>query len=186
MKWIANITGGYSSSARVVDGTLILSLPDAVSPVVWRMDLGHVTASALEVREKGDGIYILTLKTPKGDVSEIAPFADRSRAVRALMAVSTAMENAQGQMRPATSTAANDTQTAAPLPAARKGGNAVAGIVGIIILLGLIAFFVSMGPRPQNIEGASGANAFSPAAGSTGSVTEPGRPVSADDFLRSR
>lgn len=97
MNWIANLTGGYSSSAKIVDGTLILSLPDAVSPVVWRMDLGQAKASALEIREKKNGTFMLTLKTPKGDVNEIAPFDERARALRALMAVSRAMEQAHGQ-----------------------------------------------------------------------------------------
>ena len=42
--------GNYQSSARVVDGKLILSFPHALTPVVWQMDLSQTKASALEVQ----------------------------------------------------------------------------------------------------------------------------------------
>ena len=40
-----------SASANVVDGKLILSLPEAENPVVWQMDLSSAKASALEVKK---------------------------------------------------------------------------------------------------------------------------------------
>ena len=67
MKWLSNITGGYSSSAKVVDGALILSLPDAVSPVVWRMELDDVKAASLGIEPKDNNVYVLTMKEGKGD-----------------------------------------------------------------------------------------------------------------------
>ena len=63
--FINKLTGGFSASAKVVDGTLILSLPDAISPVVWRMELGHAKSSAIEVREQDNGTFMLTLKTAR-------------------------------------------------------------------------------------------------------------------------
>ena len=115
MKWIETLTGNYSASARVIDGTLIISLPQAMTPVVWRMELGHVRASALEVRKQEGGTFMLTLKTPKGDISDIGLFDNRGRAVEALMAVSRAMEQAQGQLRPLAANSAGVTN----LPALR-------------------------------------------------------------------
>ncbi|HPQ50664.1 MAG: hypothetical protein KDJ26_06220 [Alphaproteobacteria bacterium] len=87
-------------TAKVVDGILILSLPDAMSPVVWQMEIGQSKSSALEVRPHEDGnIFSLILKTPKQDILEIARYNSRDHAVRALMTVSSAMEKAQGQIR---------------------------------------------------------------------------------------
>jgi len=100
-KLMQSLTGSYASNASVVDGTLILSLPDAITPVVWRMELGHVKSSAMEVRENDDKTCTLFLKTPRGDMNDIAPFSSKAQAVRALMAVSHAMERAHGQVLPA-------------------------------------------------------------------------------------
>lgn len=179
------ITGGFSASAKVIDGTLILSLPDAVDPVVWRMDLGHVRSSAIEVRAQDDGIFMLTLKTPKGDVNDIAPYHSRAKAVSALVAVSRAMEQARGEIRPvaASGTAANDS-AAAPVPRMRQAdegftpGRMMAGIVGLLLVVGLIGMIMKMNPSPANL---------SPASGETSSASSDnapaGQPMSADDFL---
>ena len=72
------------ASAKVVDGKLILSLPDALTPVVWQMDLAHAKASALEVRCNNEAMnaYTLTLKTPKGETIEVAAFDERENAMR--------------------------------------------------------------------------------------------------------
>lgn len=98
MSVIQNITGGYSASAKVVDGTLVLSLPDAISPVVWRMDLGTAKSSAIEVRENSDSQYDLVLKTPKADAHVIATYLFKIKATHALMAITKAMKKAEGQM----------------------------------------------------------------------------------------
>lgn len=92
----------YESSAKVVDGNLIISLPDAVNPIVWRMELGSVKASAMEVKTNAaDGTFMLSLKTPKGESHDIAPFDHKDLAVRALMRVSAALQNAEGRMNAA-------------------------------------------------------------------------------------
>ncbi len=178
------MTGGYSSSACVVDGTLILTLPDAVTPVVWRMDLGPAKASALEVRNNDDKTFTLILKTPRGDVNDIATFAVKAQAVRALMAVSRALEQAHGQaLRPAPAAVANDAPQAAVV---KKGkGKILSSIIAIVLLIGLIALFVSMGPRPVPITG-GGDSAPASAESFSGGDAKPGVPMSADDFLRSR
>jgi len=88
----------YQSSAKVVDGSLILSLPDAQTPIVWRMELGSVKASAMEIRsEQNDPYFHLVLKTAKGETQKIAPYETRDQALHALMAVSKALETAQPQ-----------------------------------------------------------------------------------------
>jgi hypothetical protein len=183
MKWLAKITGGYSSSARLVDGMLVISLPDAMSPVVWRMDLAPVRASALEVRSKSDGTHTLVLKNVKGEASEIAPFDDRAKAVRALMVISAALENGITSA-PAAAPANNFEAPAAPVYAAapqKSGGNTAAGIIGAVLLIALIAGLLSMGPRSAALPSGG---ASSTAQG--GDASAPGAPVSADEFLRNR
>ncbi len=192
MKWIETLTGNYSPSARVVDGTLIISLPQAITPVVWRMELGHARSSALEVRKTENGHFVLTLKTPKGDVYDIAPFDQRGRAVEALMAVSRAMEQAHGQTRPV---AANGTGVT-NLPAVRaekrpaSRNRVITGLVGTGLLFLLVAVLMNTGnPNTDGhvtIPGATSAS-ITPAAGQpAGNAPQTGVPLSADDFLNNR
>jgi hypothetical protein len=193
-KVIDNFKGTYSSSAKVVDGTLILSLPDAITPSVWRLDLGNVKASALEVREKDQNLYGLVLSTPKGDVHDIAGFDDKNRAVCALMAVTKALEQAHGQIKPGTFIANEN--------AAHKGDHAVpavykkqknhpgnrwfAGIAGIILLFLISYTLINLGPKSPSFA-TSGDGAVSSAFHDQGtSRNDTGVPLSADEFLRSR
>ena len=52
-------------SANVVDNSLVLSLPNALNPVVWRMELAKAKMSAIEIREDKIGDFALILKNPK-------------------------------------------------------------------------------------------------------------------------
>lgn len=181
-KLIQSMTGNYSSSACVVDGTLIISLPNAIRPVVWRMELGHAKASALEVREDSGGTFSLTLKTPRGDVNDIAPFARKAQAIEALMAVSRAMERAHGQINPVAAGAANDAKM--KTSSGGKKGKALTSLVAIILLVILISVFIGMGPQPVPIGGGEETATVSSSSGGGGD--RPGVPQSADDFLRGR
>ena len=87
-----------TSTAKVVDGRLVLSLTDAQKPVVWQFDLSVAKSSAIELRETNSGETTLILKTAKQDVQDIATYDTSEKAVRALLAISRAMERAQGQM----------------------------------------------------------------------------------------
>lgn len=92
----------FQPSAKVVDGLLILSLPDAISPVVWQMEVGQSKSSALEVRPaENDNEFCLMLKTARSDVLDIARYNSKDKAVRALLTVSQAMEKASGHIRAA-------------------------------------------------------------------------------------
>jgi len=196
-KMIESITGGYVSSAKVVDGALILSLPDAISPVVWRMDLTSVKSSALEVREQKDGTFMLTLKNPRDDVHNIAPFAEKAIAVRALMAVSHALEHGHGQghANAARSASLLSNDIAPPLPRApayqpSDSGMAkwATGIIAVLVLFVLIGVLVHQTPSTGSFTNQSASNSNAPAPASSTQI-EPssaatGVPVSADDFLR--
>ncbi len=184
MPWKKN-TDSHTSSAKVVDGNLILSLPDAINPIVWRMELGSVKASALEVRSHAnDGTFLLTLKTPKGDVHDIAPYATRESAVGALMRVSSALQSAEGKIAPvstATGGEAAGGYTAAARPAVPAGTvlKWLLAFAGVILLVILFAYLSSLAPTtPSGPDGvpASGYGAEDNA--------ESGVPESADRMLR--
>lgn len=190
-RMIENLTGNYSASARVIDGTLILSLPDAITPVVWRLDLSQTRASALEVRAQEDGHFTLLLKTPRGDVNDIASFASRGRAVAALMSVTRAMEQAQGQIHSVEQNGDVYNPTHLPVPVrGRKAksyaanNNGAKGWIGAVVALVLVILLggaiMNMGPRTV-----SSATSINPAAGTAPAPTT-GVPVSADDFLKNR
>jgi hypothetical protein len=177
----------YESSAKVVDGSLIISLPDALNPIVWRMELGSVKASALEVRpHANDGTFILSLKTPKGDVHDIAPFNSRDVAVRALMRVSNALQGASGKMiapsipLPGVTTA----QDMPSRPALSSGTGSVSlkwliALVGVIVVIFLFAKMSSM--AKQYAMSGSGQTATGAASAPIGDT---GVPQSADEMLR--
>ncbi|MEM7650969.1 MAG: hypothetical protein AAF204_02660 [Pseudomonadota bacterium] len=168
-----------NASARVVDGKMILSMPDALAPVVWQMDLSEVKASALELRhdEKTER-FVLVLKTPRGEKNEIAGFDKRTHALEALMAASAALENAHGSI----SNASHGGQIpSSPAQNAKtKRGKWMSALLGIVILFILLVLWSSIMPNSVNT-GTGGTTSTALSAG--GSAPQSGMPLSADDFL---
>jgi len=86
--------GRYSSSARVKDGRLVMSMPDAETPVVWVMDLNDATTSVLRLESDKQGLYVI--KKHGGKAAEtIAVYRNRQPAVRALSKATRALDNAR-------------------------------------------------------------------------------------------
>lgn len=171
----------YTSSAKIVDGILVLSLPDAIHPVVWQMELGQSKSSALEIRDNDHGEYVLTLKTPRQDVLDIAIYADRDDALQALMTVAHAMESGRGQLHTGSPVAAPAaTSLASPVSAQsgrsvmrllKKAMKFLAFLFGGILVLALVLFLVGkffLNGTPSG--GSSSSNA----------------PVSAEEFLQNQ
>lgn len=188
-KLIESITGGYSSSASVVDGSLIISLPDAVSPVVWRMELEPAKSSALEIKEK-DGLFVLTFKTQQGDEKDVAPFKNKATAVKALMTISTALQHAPVYAHNAAAANANNAappQAVPAAPAESKGSKALTTFGGLAVLVLLVYIFMQMTPKqpyiPSDNNGANNAASSAPMASGVDARKATGVPVSADDFL---
>lgn len=185
MKHALKILSSLSSSARVVDGKLILSFPHALTPVVWQMDLAQAKASALEVRENATkNNYTLVLKSPRSDDHDIASFETRAQAVEALMAVARAFESAHGQIRPLAATG-NESYTTSAHPHQRPGrgaGKWIAAILGVLLFLILLNIWGSFLPRyPEGVSGRPIAPSSANAAPSQSGV-----PLSADDFLNAQ
>ncbi len=177
----------YISTAKVIDGILILSLPDAISPIVWQMELGQSKSSALEIRDGENGQFILTLKTPRQDVLDIATYANRDLAIKALLVTSAALEKGQGQLKAAPA-GFTGSANGYPVPAVTQQKNGafcilkkilmwLAGIAAGLILLFIVGWLllgainVIMTPQSGN---------------PTSSVNSNGGAVSADEFLENR
>ncbi len=172
-----------NASARVVDGKLILSLPGAQTPVVWQMDLTQTKSSALEARHDTEtDIYTLTLKTPRGETIEIAPFTNKELAVEGLMAASNALENAQGQIRSTSAEFPANDQRTPPSPETKKKGGGkkwIIGIISIIAIIVLLNIWASQIPRhPSSLQAQQAASTQPSNPRQTSGVA-----ISADDFL---
>lgn len=176
----------HKSTAKVVDGKLILSFPGALKPVLWQMDMSSAKASALEIEER-DSAFGLVLKTPRGDAHDIAAFGSKDQAVRALVIIGGALERAHGHMR--SGSEIRRSQALVPVPENDNGGgNApgvfkwLAGLTGIVILVLMVNTLWAMGPRlPVSVPSAAGGAIESLAPGEAAKAT--GVPVSADDYL---
>lgn len=180
-------TDEFESSAKVVDGNLILSLPDAINPVVWRMELGSVKASALEVKPHGaEGSFLLSLKTPKGEVHDIAPYQTREQAVRALMRVSAALQGAQGKIVAVPQQAATTSTPAVAMHAPEKSGGSglkwLFTLGGVLLVIFLFAYLSTLSPAIVNTT-TSGAGAPTATNGAD-TDAQSGVPQSADQLLR--
>jgi hypothetical protein len=173
-------------SAKIVDGVLVITLPDAIRPVVWQLELGLSKSSAMEVREKDDGTFLLVLKTSRQDVHEIAPYATRDLAVRALMAVSKALEGAQTGLRGANSNNPYHLPAVIPGMASVASQHSSSGVntgsktarllVGGVIILALIYGVTRLGPpAPSDFNATTSTTVNSRA--------QTGEAISADDYL---
>lgn len=165
----------HRSSARVVDGSLVLSLPDAATPAVMRLSLEEVKQAALEVIEQ-DGTYVLTLRTSAKESRDIAPFAQREVAVEALMAASRALERGSRQALPA-----NDAGAAGEA----QGGGSLKW-VGAFCVLALLVWVVWSSATGPNIPRAPFDADTNPSSVISAGSVDPnatGVPMSADQFL---
>lgn len=170
-----------TSNVQIVDGKLILSLPEAQTPVVWQIDLEKAQSASFTVKEnKKDKNFDLLFKASDGSTDSIAPFDEKQAAVDILMETSSVLQNAHGQIKPA----ANSNTSASKEGKSDKLGAILA--VSLVIVLIIIWSFSALGP------GRIGQGGFNPAASpaSTADASDPrqssGVAVSADEFLNNR
>lgn len=169
------------SSAEVVDKHLILSLPNAVEPIVWRMQLDKIGTASFEIKKaKKDGIYNLVLKAKKGTAETIAPFSDKEQALNALIHASEALQKPEVTNNNIVSN--NDNNNPAP----KHGNNSKKGsnkwlylFLGFLAVIGLYIFMTKQLPNKINDFGGSPQSLSS----SPNPQSQTGVPLSADDFL---
>lgn len=178
---MSNTVSTSHPTAAIHNDTLVLTLPDAVNPVVWQFDLSSVRASALEVNNTDNG-FTLRLKTPRGETHDIAVYEDRNRAVDVLMAVHRTLAG-DGSVRVesvavetmVSRTPANDSDyRAANWPLA------ACALLAFVTLYWIVASFLA--PPQYFVKGAS-----APAAQMTQvPKSDVGKIQSADDVLKGR
>ncbi len=164
------MTTNTSNTVSMSKGSLVLSLPAAAEPVVWRMDLKQAQAASFTVKEDNKK-WALVKKDQSGEDTAIALFETKEDAMEILMQVSGTLQGGKAN------TAAGSTAPASAKSEAMKWGVATGGVVLVILLFFYLAQISPqtanpfMDPSAQNIR----ANAGSPEA--------TGVPVSADAFL---
>jgi phosphate/sulfate permease len=142
----------------------VLSLPDAVSPVVWRWNVSEASASALEVEQNGTQ-YVLMMKTLEGKTQKIAAFDGRDKAVNALMTASSVMER-KGH-------------GGVSIENASEGMKWVIAVLGVLLVIGLFFILARMTPTVTTPYVATN-NTSGTVPGEASSA---GVPVSADEML---
>lgn len=181
-----------NDTVAIVNGKLILTFPDADTPVVWQMDLEKAAACALEVKEdKKAKLFSLVLRDADNQTNTIASFAEKSQAVSALMATSKALQSGQGTTSAQPAPQPAPAQAYAPQPqyviapqAETKGEGKKAAIIALVLILLLLGIWSISIPTGQidlaNIPQSGSATSAAAPAASTGVA------VSADEFLKGR
>ncbi|MFP4098646.1 MAG: hypothetical protein ACLFP8_08460 [Alphaproteobacteria bacterium] len=175
------------SSVKIVDGKLILSLPDAKEPVVWQMDLDEAKSAAFTVKENAKtNTFSLVLKGQNGSSEEIAPFDDKKSATDILMKTSEALQNAHGKIRPQSEGYTGHSSFASK-PEGEKGDK-LGAILAMILAVLLILVWIVASSASHRVAGNNSLNNTSAqsAANNTNPRSSSGVPVSADDFLSNR
>ena len=176
--------GKTTSSVKVVDGKLILSLPDALEPVVWQMDLEQAQSAAFTVKEdKKSKSFKLVFKAEGGKTEEIAPFADKQSAMDVLMETSEALQNAQGQIR----TAASTSEATAKMGAfGTEKGDKLGAVLAVALIIFLVLSWIIFSSVPEKLADTKRELGTYGTSASSTSRDSSGVPVSADDFLSNR
>ena len=185
----------HQPSACIVDETLILTLPNASTPTVWRMELETVTAAAFQVvQDEEEGGYNLVMTSSDDHPRSIANFNAHETAVEALLAASGAMQNAQ-YTTPATYPASYDPQQAVPQqavpamqsqqttgtsPSGRGRGRGLVMAAGVVLIVILLYMIANIGPQRVAMDGRATTN-----AGQKGTPGGEGQsPMSAEQFFQ--
>ena len=72
-------------TANMTDNRLILSLPDAITPVVWVMDINDAGSFVIKVERDANDLYILQKVSINDKKTEdVAYYKDKKSAIRAL------------------------------------------------------------------------------------------------------
>ncbi len=176
-----------SVTATVADDHLVLSLPNAIEPIIWRKSLEKIGSAIFEVKKAaGKEIYNLTLKKTKTSSEVIASFDEKDEAVVALNAASNAFHGRGHQNNVA---ATGSTITPATVPAQSQvqqnpqnnGQKWIFAAMAAAVVIGLYLYMMNIMPVP-NVMGdtQTGASIQGPVTPDSTGV-----PVSADDFLNS-
>jgi hypothetical protein len=175
----------HNKAAHVAANKLVLSFPNAVTPIVWQVDLREVTVSYFEINmdEKKD-IYLLTMSKQGSNAkpAQIAQFSNQSAASKALNDIAEAMINAQKTLGSVIIPADSGKQVVShPY---KKAPGTLKTIIWTIVVLLLLFFAVTYLMARGSYDSADD-RYLSPSSSNT-AVAPPaaGVPLSADEYLR--
>lgn len=182
-----------TSSAEVIDNHLVLSFPEAIEPIVWRMSLDKIGSASFEVKQDSNSEQTkLILKPKKGTTEIIACFSTKKEAVEALMVSSKALQHSsstppsshQEKVIVQNSQDPNESHETVVIkktsPTSEKQKWFIA-LLGALIVIGLYYYLISL--IPETIQDFN--NPASATSISSNPTESTGVPVSADDFLGS-
>lgn len=169
-----------SPSARMQEGVLILSLPSAIEPVLWKIDIVHYRNLTLRVtRSQSDNSEIFSLVSNiDNDFSDhvVANFTTKDAALKAMMMAQDALEH----MRPA-SLIPSEKLISAPNPWIKYILKPISFII-LSILIFVILLYGSYGVLMYF----KGDKAMAPRTTGESGAAESGQSMSAEDFLKDR
>ena len=175
--------GNNQVSATVADNHLVLSLPNAVEPIIWRKSLDKIGSATFEVKKSTTkGQYNLTLKKTKTTSETIAKFDNKDDAFAALNAASEAFHGNNITPKAQRSVNTNQQQVEYHAPKDSGGKKWLLVLIAALLVIGLYIYMGKIMPTQQIITNTSSTpatNSSVPAADTTGV------PVSADDFFNS-
>ena len=178
------LTGRYGSSAKVADGRLVISMPDAETPVIWIMDLNDAETAVLRLEVDKQGLNVIKKHGGKGVAETVAVYRSRSKAERAMIKASKALENARNTRLHV----GPNSQPVIIRPAGRMARifSFIMSVIVVIILLlyarmSLIYNLSATMEQPQISATKMGADSAIP---QTPPADTSGVPLSADDFLK--
>lgn len=80
-------------TAKISDNKIVLSLPDAMTPVVWVMDVHETGTFVMKIDQNENGQYILQKISENGKKSDdIAYYASQNKAIRAMTILTKIMD----------------------------------------------------------------------------------------------
>lgn len=86
------IFGGMCPTARMSDGNLLLSLPDALTPVVWVIDMAVEKTFIIKVEETDTGLYVLKKISATSQTDDIAYYKSKKKAIKGMHVITQAMD----------------------------------------------------------------------------------------------
>lgn len=168
------------NKVSVSAGKLILSLPEAESPVVWQMALDTAQASAFTISEdKKKKIFSLVSKDQDGKESAIADFKKKEDAVGVLMQTSEVLQNGGDAAN------ANDPVSKASSGHGEKNDKSdkYGALIAFLLIVALFGvWMISASMNPEDVTYANSLGGIQ-SEGGVPARDSSGVPVSVDDFL---
>lgn len=167
-------------SARMQEGVLILSLPSAIEPVLWKIDIAHYRNLTLRVtRSQSDNSEIFSLVSNiDNDFSDhvVANFLTKEAALKAMMIAQDALEH----MSPASLTPSEKT-TSTQNPWIKYLLKPI-----LYIILSFVVFVILLYGSYGVLMYFQGDKAMAPQTTGESRAMESGQSMSAEDFLKNR